>query len=235
MIGVVFGNFAPFNEEHKRFINKAIAECSVVIIGVCGYDDDDSKDYISFKDRVKLMKQNYQGNPSVIVAPIDYKKIGITKPTDLASWTLWGEELFNKAKVNPNCGATFIWYIKDKAYRDKLLKVFPKHHGFVTVDYSGPAEATIRNGSDKYINWIDKDFVDYLIKHKKIVISKEENKPVVKNLHINDFSGFIDDMLDNLSDAYQMKNWGISYEEFIRSAKQEVDKAFDNIDTNDYE
>ena len=55
-IGIVFGCFIPLHQGHLSLINKAIQENDKVIIGVCGFDDDRGKDFISFKTRIELIK-----------------------------------------------------------------------------------------------------------------------------------------------------------------------------------
>lgn len=223
MIGIVFGCFIPLHEGHKKLIDRALSECDKVIIAVCGYDDDRGKDYIPFKDRIKLMKKKYQDYSKVTVVSVDDKKIGLTGKFDEESWRIWGNELFKQIKIDPNCGQVFVWYMGEKSYKNKLLKIYPKHHSFIVVERDGTSGTKIRKDSYKYTKTIDPDFLNYLNKHNKI----ETKKTKAKNLKINEYCGFIDDMTDNLLDTYQAKDWGVSYEEFLRSAQQELNNYFE--------
>lgn len=42
---------------------------------------------------------------------------------------------------------------------------------------------------------------------------------------INSFSGFVDEAFETLLDSYQMKDWGISWENFVSLACQEFLQA----------
>ena len=171
MIGIVFGCFIPLHNGHKKLINQALSECDKVIIAACGYDDDRGKDYIPFRDRIKLMQEKYKDYSNVTIVSVDDKKIGLTGKFDDEAWTLWSKELFDQAKIDPNCGQTFIWYMGETSYRDKLLKLYPKYHSFIVVERDGMSGTKIRENSYKNINIIDTDFLNYLTKHNKITES----------------------------------------------------------------
>lgn len=70
-IGITFGCFIPLHTGHLWMINKALTENDMVIIGVCGYDNDRGKDFIPFRDRYELMSQIYGSDPRIKIALID--------------------------------------------------------------------------------------------------------------------------------------------------------------------
>ena len=138
-------------------INKALGECDLVIIGVCGYDDDRGKYYIPFRDRISLMKDKFKSNKNVIIAPVDDKKIGLTGKFDRESWEIWSKELFEQSHINPDNHIR--WYMGEQSYADKLSEIFPKHE-FYVVNRSPISGTKIRQG--EYDDKIDIDFKNYL-------------------------------------------------------------------------
>lgn len=161
-IGIVFGCFIPLHKGHISLIEQAIKDNSIVIIGVCGYDDDRGKDFLPFKIRYELMKNKYKDNSNVIVVPIDDKKIGLTGKFDLPSWTDWCNELFINAKIDPN-KYTCCWYTGEQSYADKLRNIYPSHH-CVVIDRSkiNISGTKIRQNPLKNKKFIDKYFYEYL-------------------------------------------------------------------------
>lgn len=47
---------------------------------------------------------------------------------------------------------------------------------------------------------------------------------------INEFNGMCDDLFDTLLDSYQMKNWSMTWEEFLNEAEKEIIFFFKTID-----
>ena len=218
MIGIIFDSFAPFCKDQQSIINKSL-ECDEVIIAVCGSDEDKYKNFIPFKKRVSLMKKIYENNPKFIVVTIDETK------NDLET------DIFTKAKINPNCGATFVWYLTEKKYIKKLSKIYTSHHSFLYIEPETNLSSKIRKDFRVYKDKIDPIFYEYLDKKFKL----PKNTAQAKRKHhtyINDWCGVVDDVFDTLLDAYQQKDWKMSWDEFLTAAQEEIDDFFDNTERN---
>lgn len=164
MVGIVLGCFIPLHEGHKVLIHRALTECDEVLIVVCGYDDDRGKDFIPYKDRIKLMKQiyNHKDYPNVTVTSVDDKKIGLTGKFDLESWKLWCEEMWIQSGWQPN-GDEYTWYLGEQSYVDHISKLYPKHHFYLADRTCIPISGTIiRENPRIYDNMIDPIFYLYL-------------------------------------------------------------------------
>ena len=167
-IGIVFGCFIPLHQGHLSLINKAIQENDKVIIGVCGFDDDRGKDFISFKTRIELIKTKYKDNPNITVVSVDDKNIGLTGKFDISSWKIWSNELFHNANIQSNT-EHITWYTGEQSYVDKLQEIYPKHNFCLVnrnkINISG---TKIRENPTKYKEYIDKDFYTYLREIKNV-------------------------------------------------------------------
>lgn len=162
MYGIMFGCFIPLHQGHIALINRAIKENDKVILGVCGYDDDRGKDFIPFRTRFELVKNKFKNNPNVTVVLMDDKKMGLTGTFSTEAWTIWGKELFEQAKVDPNVG-NFTWYTGEANYAEKLKEVYPNHRViYVPREEDGLSGTKIRNNPKKYAGFIDQDFSNYL-------------------------------------------------------------------------
>ena len=219
MIGIVFGCYIPLHDGHMTLINRALDECDKVIIGVCGYADDRGKDFIPFKDRVKLMKKKFKNNPKVIISVVDDKKIGLTGKFDLDAWKIWSTEFFNQAHIDPNCGEVFVWYMGERDYANKLKQIFTKRHSFVVVKRNNISGTKIRNKIYKYGQFVDDLFIDYLSKKNPFII--EHN--------ICDGIELLDDIETKLREIYKFKDWGVSWNDFLDIAKKEINRYIDSL------
>lgn len=218
MIGIVFGCFIPLHEGHMFLIKRALDECDQVIIGVCGHADDRGKDFIPFKDRLKLMKKKFKDDPRVIVVPVDDKKIGLTGKFDIPSWKLWSDELFSQANIDPNGGMIFAWYMGEQSYADKLKKIFPKHHSFIVVERQLKLSGTkIRKQLYKYGQFVDDLFIKYLSK----------KNPFIIEYNFCDGSDLLDNIDDTLCSLYDNMDLGISWEAFVNMAKNQIVRHLD--------
>lgn len=161
-IGIVFGCFIPLHKGHLSLINKAINENPKVIIGVCGSDNDRGKNFLPFKTRLELMKTKYKDNPNIIVVPVDDEKLGLTGKFDLESWEIWCDELFTNANINPHKNKC-VWYTGEMSYSCKICQLYPNHLYLIAdrseINISG---TMIRKNPNKYKEYIDKDFYNYL-------------------------------------------------------------------------
>ena len=163
-IGIMFGCFIPLHKGHLSLIDKALNENDKIVIGVCGYDGDRGKDFISFQTRYDLMVNKYKNNPNIIIVKIDDKKLSLDGTFTLHNWDIWTKELFKQSKLNPN-DPTIIynWYMGEQGYVEKISTLFPQHK-FNLVDrnvifISG---TKIRQDFIKYKGYIDNDFWNYL-------------------------------------------------------------------------
>ena len=220
MIGIIFDSFAPFCKDQQLIIDKSL-ECDEVIIAVCGSDEDKYKDFIPFKKRVSLMKKRYENNPRFTVVAIDETKNNLET------------DIFTKAKINPNCGVTFVWYLTEKKYVKKLSKIYTSHHSFLYIESKTDFESKIRKNFRVYKDKIDPVFYEYLDKKfklpKEVVAAKAKRK---HHTYINDWCSVVDDVFDTLLDAYQQKDWKMSWDEFLTAAQEEIDDFFDNTSRN---
>ena len=160
-LGITFGCFIPLHKGHTHMIDECLANNDITIIGVCGYADDRGKDFIPFIDRYRLIMQRYMDKGTIIVK-IDDKKIGLHGAFDKEAWTIWGNELFNQANINPN-RYKVIWYTGETSYAARLLEVYPNHEIQIfnrsDIDISG---TMIRQNPKEYKDYIDPVFAKYL-------------------------------------------------------------------------
>ncbi len=167
-IGIVFGCFIPLHTGHMTLIDKCIAESEKTIIAVCGKRNDRGKDYLPFDVRIELIKKKYQSD-KVIVVVVDDEKIGLDGTFTLDNWKRWGEELFANAGIDPiNADNTFVWYTGEPGYKDKLGAIY-QNHEICLVDRSidGISGTKIRQDTDRYLDKIAPEFLEYLNKRKR--------------------------------------------------------------------
>lgn len=222
MIGIVFGCFIPMHAGHKKLIDRAMQECDEIIIAVCGYDDDRGKDFIPFKDRVKLVKNIYADNDRVKVVKLDDKKMGLTGTFSKEAWTIWGTELFKQAKLDPNNGQIYVWYTGEKSYITKLKQIYKKHHCFILVERDGVSGTKIRANLRQSTDLIDETFSKYLIDHKKLAYT---HGPCYEN------SDLLSDIEDTLRDIYEdlKSRQKISWKTFMKNVKLEINDFLDSL------
>ena len=172
-IGIIFGCFIPFHTGHIWMINKAFNENDLLIIGVCGYDDDRGKDFISFRERFKLMYNLYGHDSRTMVVPIDDKKLDLDGTFTLENWRLWCNELFQNAHIDPELNDEFTWYSGEKSYLSKISTLYPKHK-FELLDRSIKAVSgtMIRENPEKYKRFIHPAFREYL--YEKGILKEEK-------------------------------------------------------------
>lgn len=166
-IGIVFGCFIPMHMGHVKLLTQATRENEYVILGVCGYDNDRGKDFLSFEERQKLIKSHYKRYPKIITSIVDDKKIGLTGKFDKESWEIWSKELFQNAEIDPYSDNEFTWYTGDQSYIDRLSEIFPNHK-FTLIERDGMSGTSIRadakNNKDNMVYF----FRDYLEKNHRI-------------------------------------------------------------------
>lgn len=161
-IGIYFGCFIPLHEGHVSVLKKALSENDHVVLGICGFDDDRGKDFIPFRDRIKLIEKIYSKNKKITLVVIDDKKIGLVGAFDQASWEAWCEELFSNSGFNPN-SYEYTWYTGEPTYISQIKKLYPQHK-FVLVDRNAlPISGTeIRENYKEYKDKINPTFLKYL-------------------------------------------------------------------------
>lgn len=171
-IGITFGCFIPLHAGHLWMIDKAFNQNDLLIIGVCGYDDDRGKDFIPFRERFKLMNNIYSYNSRIIVVPIDDKKLGLDGTFTLENWRLWCNELFQNANINPETDDELTWYSGEKSYLSKISAIYPKHK-FELLDRSIKtiSGTMVRKNPEKYKAFIHPIFREYL--YKKGILKEE--------------------------------------------------------------
>lgn len=161
-IGIAFGCFIPLHVGHKAMIERAIKENDKVIIGVCGYDKDRGKNFVPFRDRLKLIKKIYKDQ---IVVAIDDTKLGLDGTFTLHNWELWATELFTQAdKYLPKTeDYQYTWYTGEVEYAYDLNRLYPTHE-FTVIDRNRlPISGTIiREHWREYTEFIDPVYLKYL-------------------------------------------------------------------------
>ena len=178
-IGITFGCFIPLHTGHIWMINKALTENDMVIIGVCGYDNDRGKDFIPFCDRYELMSQIYGSDPRIKIALIDDKKLGLDGTFTFENWRIWCNELFQNANIDPDSNNEFIWHSGEKSYLSKISTFYPKHK-FELLDRSNIAVSgtSIRNDPEQNKIFIHPTFREYLYEKN---ILKEINHEITSD------------------------------------------------------
>ncbi len=162
-IGLYFGCFIPLHTGHLTAIQRVRAENDRVLLGVCGYDSDRGQNFIPFQERIKLVRNKYRNEDSIIVTEIDDHKIGLTGTFSEDAWKIWCKEYF-KTYFDPfDDSKEYTWYMGEQSYIDKIRTIYP-HHNFVLLDrneiqISGTA---IRENPNQYGHMIEKSFLQYL-------------------------------------------------------------------------
>ena len=169
-VGICFGCFIPMHFGHLLMVTQTQNENDEIIIGVCGYDNDRGKDFVPFKDRIKLVTKRYAQEPGTTVAVIDDHKIGLTGTFSKEAWKIWSNELFQNAGYDPlDKTIEYTWYIGEQNYIDKLSELYPNHK-FVKLDRHviNISGTEIRNNAAANENMILDDFKEYL-RNKNII------------------------------------------------------------------
>lgn len=163
-VGITFGCFIPLHKGHMSMIQEAFDENDMIIVGVCGYENDRGKDFIPFEKRYGLISQIFAGNPAVKVIKIDDKKLGLDGTFTLKNWELWCEELFKNARFDPNGeNIRYTWYSGEGDYLKKIQLLYP-HHQFELLDRKeiNISGTEIRKDPVKYENMIHPVFSECL-------------------------------------------------------------------------
>ena len=166
-VGIVFGCFIPMHTGHLKMIDRSITENDVTILGVCGYDDDRGKDFLSFQERQDIIRRKTFWCRSIALSVVDDRKIGLTGKFDKESWELWSNEFFRYAGADPYSNNEFTWYTGEQRYIDVISQIFPKHK-FVLLERDGVSGTAIRENPQEHLDEIDPDFRRYLIEHNRI-------------------------------------------------------------------
>lgn len=164
-VGIVFGCFIPLHHGHMKLVSRSRVENDVTIIAVCGKDADRGKDFIPFKDRIKLVRIIYPTDMFRVVV-LDDDKLGMDGSFSRDNWVKWSEELFRQATLDPNDPDNEItWYTGEPSYQEKLSSIYPNHK-FTVIDRSENtiSGTQIRENPRKYWDQIELTFRIYLIK-----------------------------------------------------------------------
>lgn len=167
-IGITFGCFIPMHTGHINLIQQALNDNDQVIITVCGYDSDRGQDFIDFQTRIALVNKIFDKQPNVKVISIDDKKINLTGTFSIQAWTIWGNELFKNAGLDPDHN-NYNWYTGETDYIQKLSLIYPKHR-FIKLDRDmiNISGTEIRSNPKEYASQIHPVFQEYL-RTKKIL------------------------------------------------------------------
>jgi cytidyltransferase-like protein len=173
-VGIIFGCFIPLHIGHLSLIYKAAKMNDKVIIAVCGSDNDRGKDFIPFRDRIKLVKKVFAGLDNIIVVAVDDEKLKLDGTFTLDNWRKWSEELFDNAGICAyDYQYEFTWYTGELSYVEKLKELFNFHNFFLASRRINDISGTeIRHCWERYSGKIDVDFWNYLVDKK---LEKKEN------------------------------------------------------------
>ena len=161
-IGIVFGCFIPMHKGHLKLIDRALKENDHLLLGICGYDEDRGKGFLSFKERQMLIRDKFKDNPRVTLSVVDDKKIGLTGKFDKKAWEDWSTEFFTNAGVDPyDEDIEFTWYTGDPSYMTVLEDVFPAH-SFVLIARDGMSGTKIRINLEENESDVDPLFLEYI-------------------------------------------------------------------------
>jgi len=163
-VGIFFGCFIPLHKGHEEMIRLAMKENDHLILGICGYDNDRGKGYLSFRERLRLMTKLFGDKENVTLAVVDDKKVGLKGTFSVNAWKLWSDELFENAKFNPNDKShQYTWYSGEPDYLEKIQELYPtheiKHIPRTLIPISG---TQIRNNTTKYREDVNPLFAVYL-------------------------------------------------------------------------
>ena len=145
-------------------INQSVSENDHTIIGICGFDNDRGKDFISFRERIRLIKKLFGGRADITLAVIDDKKIGLTGKFDLEAWQKWSKELFENSGFAPDDNHNeYVWYSGERDYLSKISMLYPNHKTVQLCRSIIPVSGTmIRQNPKQYREYIHPAFIDYL-------------------------------------------------------------------------
>lgn len=163
-VGIYFGCFIPLHKGHWSIIQKAKKENDHIILGVCGYKNDRGEKFISFCDRIKLIKELFKDDKNTTISVVDDHKIGLTGTFSLEAWKIWSNELFNNSGFNPyDTRHQYTWYSGESSYIEKIKTIFPEHKFSLVERNEIPISGTaIRNNPKKYKEGIHPLFAKYL-------------------------------------------------------------------------
>lgn len=160
MVGITFGCYIPMHTGHTSLIYKALAENDEVIIGVCGFDNDRGKDFIPFRTRYELVKQEFGELDRVKIVLIDDSKLFLDGTFTLENWRVWCIELFDQAGIDPNSECK--WYMGEPSYEEKIKQLYPNHKFYVADRNDIPISGTmIRKNPLKYRHLLAPSFFRY--------------------------------------------------------------------------
>ena len=167
--GIVLGCFIPLHAGHMSLIARALAENDMTVIAVCGRDSDRGRDYIPFRDRIRLMTEKYACGRVKVVA-VDDDKIGMDGSFSVSNWERWCTECFDQAGLNPyDKSNTYTWYTGEPSYAEKIKQIYNDHKMRLVDRQLIPISGTgIRDNTDGYRDRIAPEFIDYLKKKGKI-------------------------------------------------------------------
>lgn len=160
-VGIMFGCFIPLHKGHMKLIDRSFKENDHTIIAVCGKDSDRGKDYIPFRDRIRLIKSIYKDATVVI---LDDDELRMDGTFTLANWTRWAKAIFDQSGFDPNDKAiTYTWYTGEESYKEKLSMVYPDHRiSLADRNEDGLSGTKIRNDTRNYKDSIHPEFLKYL-------------------------------------------------------------------------
>ena len=169
-VGITFGCFIPMHCGHTDMITKARRENDVTVIAVAGFPGDRGEGFLSYDERILLTQRSYNDQPDCIVTSVNDKTIGLTGTFSEQAWTIWSQELFQNAQLDPNDpDIRYSWYTGEENYIEKLIQIHPNHR-FILLDRQDiPVSGTqIRNDPNTFYRYIHPVFREYLIQKGRI-------------------------------------------------------------------
>lgn len=207
-IGICFGGYCPMHRGHLDNIMMAKKSCDIVIVAVCGYNDEPrGKELgLSLDQRYKLVKEFFKDDEIIRVIKVNDTKLGIDDESmSMYNWKVWLKyvltEAYEKHIPDKKTKCLLHFYVAEESYyRDLHVlnndKYFEKLNqqfsptAFVTVlPKAIPVSGTrIRENPLKYWQYIIKPFRKYLTKNILVIGTASEGKTTL----VRDISKYFD-------------------------------------------
>lgn len=205
-VGVCFGGYCPMHRGHLDNIMMAKKENDVVIVAVCGYNNEPrAKELgLSLDRRFKLIKEFFKDDEIVRVVKVNDTELGIDESMSMENWNVWLRYVLGEASeqfLDKSCPIQLHFYVAEEKYQNDLNVLnkqdFFRHADFMfmpeceitllpkVVDVSG---TKVRQNPLKYWNYIIKPFRKFLTKNILVIGTASEGKTTL----VRDISRYFD-------------------------------------------